>query len=418
MVGVGRSRRSIRALAAAALAWCVLCGRPAVSAAEGLEVAPTPVYDGTPVLLGPRMHTLLSWDDPAFEGRGDPDVFGFAEVTLTHLVSDPLFCAQATVRGDMPTGFELRRGRRGENGPVVLTGPYPTMLCAPVARSLANEILGDPGGFHLVITTATRPWGAVRGQLDDTEVDTVSALLSGREVVPPNRTKQYATFELTASTTVLCWSVTTHGDETPSLDDLIIRRAAPGGTGPAIARLTSGYIDPDESQQFGCTRMDDTFAAIMASPSEHAIEAELWGTSTVLWRAQLSRSAVGRTGPWVGGWDADRSLTMTAVASPTRLCLELATIGSAAPTQVRVLRDLGAGQPPAVVSNLLAAGLLWPTPGPKGRSGTLGCVALAPLDGHGLLSGSLTMRVEVVAAPVGGGAATAASIPIVIRGTV
>ncbi len=70
------------------------------------------------------------------------------------------------------TGAHIHRGKRNENGPIVvhLTPPSPadpgaSSGCVSVSESLANELLKNPSKFYVNVHTAAFPGGAVRGQL-------------------------------------------------------------------------------------------------------------------------------------------------------------------------------------------------------------------------------------------------------------
>jgi hypothetical protein len=102
-------------------------------------------------------------------GAGDPDGFGSASVTF----DGGQVCFGITVANlETPIAAHIHRGRKFENGPVVvpLTQPSPgdpgaSSGCTAVADKLAAEIQADPRGFYVNVHTEAFPDGAVRGQL-------------------------------------------------------------------------------------------------------------------------------------------------------------------------------------------------------------------------------------------------------------
>ena len=102
-------------------------------------------------------------------GAGDPDGRGSA----TALFDDGQLCFGLTVRNiGEPVGAHIHRGRRGENGPVVVpltapsTGdPGASSGCVAVEPTLAREIRRHPRRFYFNVHTREYPGGAVRGQV-------------------------------------------------------------------------------------------------------------------------------------------------------------------------------------------------------------------------------------------------------------
>jgi hypothetical protein len=102
-------------------------------------------------------------------GAGDPDGFGSASVTFD---GDQL-CFGITVGNlDKPVAAHVHRGRKFENGPIVVpltapaTGdPGASSGCVSVAPDLAAAIQADPRAYYVNVHTSAFPDGAVRGQL-------------------------------------------------------------------------------------------------------------------------------------------------------------------------------------------------------------------------------------------------------------
>jgi hypothetical protein len=102
-------------------------------------------------------------------GAGDPDGFGSASFTF----DGGQVCFGITVANlDTPVMAHIHRGRKFENGPVVVpltqpaTGdPGASSGCVTIDAALAAEIQADPRGFYANVHTAAFPDGAVRGQL-------------------------------------------------------------------------------------------------------------------------------------------------------------------------------------------------------------------------------------------------------------
>jgi hypothetical protein len=102
-------------------------------------------------------------------GAGDPDGFGSASVTF----DDGQLCFGITVGNlDKPVAAHIHRGRKFENGPVVVPLTPPTdgdpgtsSCCVSVAPDLAAAIQADPRAYYVNVHTSAFPDGAVRGQL-------------------------------------------------------------------------------------------------------------------------------------------------------------------------------------------------------------------------------------------------------------
>jgi hypothetical protein len=105
-------------------------------------------------------------------GAGDLDGRG----GFTALVADGQVCFGITVDGiDTPIGAHIHRGKRGENGPIVVTlippssgDPGASSGCVPPDggnTAVLQEILEHSNRFYANVHTGPFPGGAVRGQL-------------------------------------------------------------------------------------------------------------------------------------------------------------------------------------------------------------------------------------------------------------
>ena len=102
-------------------------------------------------------------------GAGDPDGFGSASFTI----NGTSLCFGMTVGNlDSPVMAHIHKGRKTENGPVVVpltqpsTGnPGASSGCVTVDAGLAADILAHPKAYYANVHTGAFPAGAVRGQL-------------------------------------------------------------------------------------------------------------------------------------------------------------------------------------------------------------------------------------------------------------
>jgi len=102
-------------------------------------------------------------------GAGDPDGFGSASFTI----NGTSLCFGITVGNlDTPVMAHIHKGRKFENGPVVVpltqpsTGnPGASSGCVTVDAALAADILAHPKAYYANVHTGEFPAGAVRGQL-------------------------------------------------------------------------------------------------------------------------------------------------------------------------------------------------------------------------------------------------------------
>ena len=102
-------------------------------------------------------------------GAGDPDGFGSASVTI----NGTSLCFGITVGNlDKPTAAHIHKGRKFENGPIVVPLTPPTdgaagasSGCVTVDAALGADILAHPKAYYVNVHTTAFPAGAVRGQL-------------------------------------------------------------------------------------------------------------------------------------------------------------------------------------------------------------------------------------------------------------
>ena len=104
-------------------------------------------------------------------GAGDPDGLGSANVLIPN---ETTVCFGISVTGlSTPTAAHIHRGRRHQNGPIVVPLTAPTggnpgasSLCVTrVSASLVSEIRRHPNRFYVDVHTTELPGGAIRGQL-------------------------------------------------------------------------------------------------------------------------------------------------------------------------------------------------------------------------------------------------------------
>jgi hypothetical protein len=105
------------------------------------------------------------------KGAGDPDGFGSANVLLAK--SDTV-CFGISVSGiGSPTAAHIHRGKRNQNGPVVVTLTAPSSgdpgassgCVSGVSTSLVSELRSKPHRFYVNVHTTDLPGGSIRGQL-------------------------------------------------------------------------------------------------------------------------------------------------------------------------------------------------------------------------------------------------------------
>src|SRR2546423_13096302 len=105
------------------------------------------------------------------KGNGDPDGLGSANVLLAK--SDTV-CFGISVTGiGTPTAAHIHRGKRNENGPVVVTLTAPSSgdpgassgCVSGVSSTLVTELQQNPHRFYVNVHTTDFPGGAIRGQL-------------------------------------------------------------------------------------------------------------------------------------------------------------------------------------------------------------------------------------------------------------
>jgi hypothetical protein len=102
-------------------------------------------------------------------GAGDPDGHG----SFTAIVDGDQLCFGITVTNlDTPTAAHIHKGRRNENGPIVVPLTQPTSGdpgassgCTTIDPALGQAILKNPHKYYANVHTGAFPNGAVRGQL-------------------------------------------------------------------------------------------------------------------------------------------------------------------------------------------------------------------------------------------------------------
>jgi hypothetical protein len=105
------------------------------------------------------------------KGAGDPDGLGSANVLIP---SGNTVCFGISVTGlATPSAAHIHRGKRNQNGPIVVTltapsagNPGASSGCVNgVSSSLVSEIRKHPSRFYVNVHTSEFPGGAIRGQL-------------------------------------------------------------------------------------------------------------------------------------------------------------------------------------------------------------------------------------------------------------
>lgn len=127
---------------------------------------------------------------------GNPYGVGGATV----LVKGQLLCSSIVmVEGGFATAAHIHRGRRGENGPVVIPLATPeadsaisghASGCRRADPVLLEEIRTKPGSFYVNVHTNELPNGALRGQLQSLPL--VKATTAGKKVVKKKVVKKRA----------------------------------------------------------------------------------------------------------------------------------------------------------------------------------------------------------------------------------
>ena len=102
-------------------------------------------------------------------GAGDPDGFGSASFTF----DGDKVCFGITVANlDTPVAAHIHKGRKFENGPIVVPFAAPddgaagaSSGCVTVDAALGADILAHPRAYYVNVHTTAFAAGAVRGQL-------------------------------------------------------------------------------------------------------------------------------------------------------------------------------------------------------------------------------------------------------------
>lgn len=103
-------------------------------------------------------------------GTTEPNATGTAVVRIRS--DDGLVCYRLHVANvTLPTvAAHIHRGGAGVSGPVVVGFTAPgadgnSSGCSPAAKSLIDDIVGNPAGFYINVHTKEHPGGAIRAQL-------------------------------------------------------------------------------------------------------------------------------------------------------------------------------------------------------------------------------------------------------------
>ena len=155
-----RSRRKPVAIAAAALV--------GLGAGAGATVAVGQGGQGDQALFG-VLRGANEIGENGERGAGDPDGRGSA----TGIIDGGRLCFGLMVANiEDPAAAHIHRGRRNQNGPVVIElrppedgDPGAVSGCVSVRSALARQIRRNPAGFYWNVHTQDYPGGAVRGQL-------------------------------------------------------------------------------------------------------------------------------------------------------------------------------------------------------------------------------------------------------------
>ena len=107
--------------------------------------------------------------DPLRKGAGDPDGRGSSNVTI----DGTSVCFGISVTNiSAPVAAHIHRGRRNENGPIVVTLVHPatgdpgaSSGCTQATADLAAAIQRHPRRYYVNVHTSDFPGGAIRGQL-------------------------------------------------------------------------------------------------------------------------------------------------------------------------------------------------------------------------------------------------------------
>ena len=93
--------------------------------------------------------------------------------SATAIIEGGQFCWGIAVANiDNPVAAHVHRGRRNENGPIVIPldppsggDPGASSGCEGISSSLARAIRRNPGRYYFNVHTARFPAGAIRGQI-------------------------------------------------------------------------------------------------------------------------------------------------------------------------------------------------------------------------------------------------------------
>jgi hypothetical protein len=186
---------------------------------------------------------LTGANEPA---GGSPAGGGVATITL----EETGFSWAVWVDGiGVPTSATLRKGPPGVVGPIAVdlgairfsSGLAPGF--AKVSAPFRDDVLTNPRGYYVEVTTRDFPAGAVRGQLDGggaAGLSSYTTVLTGANEVPIATTERIAGgANLTLVGGTLRYAVLVNGPLAPT--GVVLQRGLAGTTGPVVLELPTSF---------------------------------------------------------------------------------------------------------------------------------------------------------------------------------